>query len=373
MTSRGSTPTIVCTCTWLPVICAVVIGMASLLLIVLSTTWQMGVFGVCVFTLMPIGLYVCLRRSYRRALFSMSYALETKGPSAVPLALMAGELSGTPEARRLQQAFADWDAAVHRQESEQLALGRQVKLAESETADLASTLSSFIYYTSHTLRTPLNAIRWIVEMFKNEELGRITKKQRAVLDKLEHSTVDLVRIAARLQDTLLVMRGDRLVMKKVVQDMRTVVDEAIGEWSTEARRKDLTIDWQFPDKPLMVSMDLERVGTAVRVLIENAVRYSLGPNDVRVHLSEGTLPTQQGNACAVFSITDRGIGIPEEERSRMFQPFFRGEKARLLWVDGTGINLTVTRSVARSLGGDVWFESTPTDGTTFFFALPLAR
>ncbi len=365
---------LVCNCSWLPVVCALVIGLASLLVVVLATSWVMGTFGVLMFLSVPIGLYWIVRNSYARTLASISKALETSGPSAIPSVLVGSELAGTEEARRLEEAFASWERKLISLEDHENDMHQQIKLAESKTIGLAETLSSFIYYTSHTLRTPLNAIRWIVEMFKNEELGRITKKQRAVLDKLEHSTVDLVQIAARLQDTLLVMRGDTLHMKRELVDLRNVVDDAIGKCSIEARRKDLRIEWSLPkNQEFLVSIDKDRVETAVRVLIENAVRYSLGPNTICINLEQSDCIGDGSQKCALLSVTDKGIGIPENEVENIFEPFFRGEKARLMWVDGTGINLMVARAVVRNLGGDAWFSQSERGCTTFNLAIPLVK
>lgn len=373
MSSRERrTPTLVFDSTWLLVLCALVIGIASLFVVMLATSWVMGVFGVITFLLMPVGLYWMIRNSYSRTLLSIATALETSGPSAIPSVLVSSELSNSYEAKRLQEAFAAWECKLVTIANHEDEMHEKIELAESETVGLAATLGSFIYYTSHTLRTPLNAIRWIVEMFKNEELGRITKKQRAVLDKLEHSTVDLVQISARLQDTLLVMRGDKLHMKNQLMDFRNIVDEAIGKCSIEARRKDLRIEWHMPkEQEFLVSVDIERVETAVRVLIENAVHYSLGPNTIAVTLESGPCINKTDSICAILTVADRGIGISDKEKTRIFEPFFRGEKARLMWVDGTGINLMVTRAVIQSLGGEAWFEQNPKGGTTFYLAIPL--
>lgn len=255
--------------------------------------------------------------------------------------------------------------------------------SRQEVSEASSTLSDFMYYIAHTLRTPLNAIRWSVESLKNEDVGRITVAQRELLDSLEHSTIKLVGVATELQDALIVLRGEALHMRPSTVDALAIVDETAGQLAVMARQKHVTLDWRRPEQPCRVRGDASRLRQVFSVVLDNAVRYTKGPNhtiSIRLLLVDGSESLAQRRLwrvpntlehVAVFQIKDEGIGIPSTERLRVFHPFFRGASARALWVDGKGIGLTIAHAAAKGMGGDMWFTSTKGRGTTMYIAVPL--
>src|SRR5690606_29499277 len=101
-------------------------------------------------------------------------------------------------------------------------------------------------------------------------------------------------------------------------------------------------------------------------LMDNAIKYSGEESEVRV-----TARTQHGELCVM--VTDHGYGIPREDQTRIFERFYRVDKARSRKAGGTGLGLSIVKHLVLSHRGQVWVDSEPGRGSTFFFTLPLAR
>jgi len=116
---------------------------------------------------------------------------------------------------------------------------------------------------------------------------------------------------------------------------------------------------------VIVSADLWRLEQAVRRLVDNAIRYS-PPGDVEMDLAAS-------DKCVVISVRDRGIGIPADQKSRIFELFFRAHAGTPYDVGGLGIGLFMAREITVRHGGAMWFESEEGKGSTFYMRLPRAE
>ncbi len=248
----------------------------------------------------------------------------------------------------------------------------------------AEMLGNFMYHIAHTLRTPLNGIRWATEMLKNEEVGDLTGGQRELLDTIERSSVEVLRLAGQLQDAFIALRGGPLRMRLSACDMAAIVDEAAGAQAVSARRKDLRLVWSRPAGAIPALCDRTRISQVVSILLENAIHYSKPGRSIELSvavvgkkpgpaLSRALALPRSVHDSVVVSIRDAGIGIPLEERIHVFEPFFRAKNANELWVDGTGISLALAQAVVSQLGGRMWFTSVRGLGTIMRFSLPAAR
>src|SRR5262249_30939565 len=120
----------------------------------------------------------------------------------------------------------------------------------------------------------------------------------------------------------------------------------------------------LPDEPLIIDGDRDRLAQVVGNLLSNAIKYSPEGGVVRAHVG-----TRGGKA--VFSVSDSGLGIPPEDRERVFDKFFRGA-AKETTVGGTGLRLAVAREIVDTHGGSIAVDSSVGHGSTFTFELPLA-
>ncbi len=255
--------------------------------------------------------------------------------------------------------FAAYQASRHIED--------EVSTCERQAETSAANLHNFMMRIAHTLRTPLNEIRWSTEMLKNEEAGRLTTAQRELLDTLEHAAVDVLNRTLILQDTLGVLKGEKLRVKLKVCEIVPLIDESLGRWAVQARRKKISLVW---NRPLTVSpsirCDANRIHQVLDALLANAILYTKIGKKVVVSLN-----VDQEKKKIIITIKDQGIGIPEPEQAAMFTPFYRASNASDLWVDGSGISLTLSQAIVREFGGQMTFESRQGKGTTMRVELPV--
>ena len=258
----------------------------------------------------------------------------------------------------------------------------EVDTSQKAVTEATKSLHNFMYQLAHTLRTPLNQIRWSVELLKNEESGEVTQAQREFLDTLEHSTVDVLRSAGLMLDTLVVLRNEKLSLKSQPCDVRGIVESVAGKWAVPARRKNIKLNCTPPARHLpMILGDEDRIRQVVDTLVDNAIRYT--PNGKIITISfesidektsktvrkDFSIPTSVNTAIGVC-VSDQGIGIPKEDLPNLFQPFYRASNAKQQWVDGNGVSLTLAHAVVSSLGGMLSAQSRLGQGTNMRFWLP---
>ncbi len=148
--------------------------------------------------------------------------------------------------------------------------------------------------------------------------------------------------------------------------MTRVVGEVVDAARPLARDAGLTLTADLGDIPLLVTGDsvlLHRVGY---ILIENALKYTPAGGQVQVRL-------RQEGVAIVLDVSDSGIGIAAEDLPRVFDRFWRADKARSRGAGGTGLGLSIARDIVGRAGGTLTAESTPGVGSTFRVTLPLAR
>jgi|GEM_PF-3271151 len=346
-----------------------------------STSWQAGIFSLLLILLLVVvsGWHVAsyMTRDVRQLSRHMS-AVTRRGLVGGHEVVTAFEPMNE-ETLELTQAFRRYVEEVDRLQQN---LQYEIAACNGQVNDATFILSNFMYNIAHTLRTPLNAIRWTVETLKNEEPGNITEAQRELLDKLEYSSINLSRVADELQDTLIVIRQEPLAMKRRRCSLPAIVEEVMGEKAVAARRKRVRLAWEkeadaLPD----VVCDPRRIRQAISILVDNAVHYTRPGHAVRVsaHVIDEAPQAKTARAlhlpgsvrnCVALCIRDEGMGIPHEEQSHIFQPFYRGSNARDVWVDGRGIGLTLAKAIIQQSGGEIWFVSRVGYGSTFCFSLP---
>jgi signal transduction histidine kinase len=138
----------------------------------------------------------------------------------------------------------------------------------------------------------------------------------------------------------------------------------INSYKEELKRRGLNLQFDKPKQKLpQVKVDVEKIRLAIQNLLDNAVRYSPAGSKITIALSE-----QDGQI--EFRIQDQGIGIPEDQHSRVFEKFFRGANAARMETQGSGLGLFIAKNIIEAHGGRIWFESEQDKGATFHFILP---
>lgn len=228
---------------------------------------------------------------------------------------------------------------------------------------LEAMRQEFVANVSHELRTPLSLIKSAAETLidggKNDPV--VTARFLDIIDK--HSS----RLTLLIEDLLLLSRFDsgRVELRLQSVGLREAVQEALDDAALSARSREVTLTNQVP-AALMASADPERLRQVLANLIDNAVKYGRLAGQV-------TLRGRQLAPDRVeLSVRDDGPGIPLAATARIFERFYRVDKARAREQGGTGLGLAIVKHVVQAHGGEVRVESVPGAGTEFFITLPAA-
>jgi two-component system sensor histidine kinase SenX3 len=229
----------------------------------------------------------------------------------------------------------------------------------SEISRTEAMRHDFVVNVSHELKTPVGAISLLAEAIDDG-----ADDEEAVRRFAGRLSVESARLAALVQD---IIELSRLQAKDTVRagqpvDLNRIVGEAVdrSRLQAEARNIDIKVAGRVDST---VHGDPDQLMTALRNLIDNAVRYS--PDDTTVGVG---LKSVRG--LAQVSVTDQGVGIPEEEQDRIFERFYRIDAARSRQTGGTGLGLSIVKHVISNHGGEVTVWSQPGRGSTFTVRLP---
>jgi two-component system phosphate regulon sensor histidine kinase PhoR len=239
----------------------------------------------------------------------------------------------------------------------------------SELRRLQRIRAEFIDNLSHELRTPLTTVSLLAETLQREAEAvgdAIPAKMRDRIAKIEVETGHLVQMVSELLDLSRIESGGTLHLTDGV-DMGRLAADAAERLRLFAERQGVTLIVDTPVELPRVRGDASRLGQVVVNLVHNAVKFSPDGGDVTVR----TLA--RGNE-VVTAVEDHGIGVPAAARERIFERFYKVDRARLRAEagGGTGLGLAIARHVVEQHGGRIWVESEEGAGATFSFALPPA-
>jgi signal transduction histidine kinase/CHASE3 domain sensor protein len=222
--------------------------------------------------------------------------------------------------------------------------------------------SAFLATMSHELRTPLNAIIGYQSLLQEGIAGSVNDAQRAQLSRVRASADHLLGLIDEVLTFSRVEAGKEVVRREDTR-VKPLVEEAIGMVKPLAEAKDLPVHGDGVDAELFT--DPGKVRQILINLLSNAIKFTdKGEVVVRSHVNKDRV---------AISIIDSGIGVAPENQERIFDPFWQVEQRSTRKVGGTGLGLSVSRSLARLLGGDVTVESELDKGSTFTLNLPLRR
>jgi PAS domain S-box-containing protein len=232
----------------------------------------------------------------------------------------------------------------------------------TESHVLEEARRDFLATASHELRTPLAAVYGAAQTLRKHHLE---VSQGDVL--LEMIARESERLAGILDDLLVATRLDTGTIQLSIGqcDGRRLVEEIVAlEREAAPAEFELAVvadDEEMPN----VACDQARLRQVLMNLVENAIKYSPGGGRVEVAL-------RQHNGRVQFSVADEGLGIPETERERVFEKFYRLDPRLARGVGGTGLGLYISRELVERMEGSIWVESEPGKGSTFHVDLPVA-
>jgi signal transduction histidine kinase len=230
-------------------------------------------------------------------------------------------------------------------------------------AEIAALQVEFVSAVSHEFRTPLTSIRQLTELLgsgrirdaeKVSEYYRVLDRESARLQRMVEDLLDFGRMEANAKP----YRPERL-------DLPQLMQEVIAEFSTERRLASGAIRLQSVE-PIAVTIDRESLVRALWNLLDNAVKYSAIEPDITVRIF-------RSGGLAKLEVSDRGVGIEEADRERIFDKFVRGTAAARTRARGTGLGLAMVRQILADQGGTIEVSGANGTGATFTITLNMTE
>ncbi len=232
----------------------------------------------------------------------------------------------------------------------------------TELRRLEAIRRDFVTNVSHELKTPLTAVRGVVEtLVDDREMSAATRER--FLRKLDDQSRRLARIVTDLL-SLARIESRREDLEREHLDFRQTVNESVRALSGLAEERRLALTSRLPDAEVPVRGDRPSLRLLVDNLVDNAIKYTPEGGKVTVRLV-------RRDRWALLEVEDTGIGIEDRHRERLFERFYRVDKARSRDLGGTGLGLSIVKHVALAHDGEVTFESVAAEGSTFRVRLPI--
>ncbi len=264
------------------------------------------------------------------------------------------------------------DRKQAQERAQQLTYEREARL-EAEAASKAK--SEFLAIMSHELRTPLNAVLGYAELLEMGISGPINDKMRAQIGRIRVSATHLLSLVNDILDLAKVEAG-RLQVSSAPASATGTLSAALALIQPQAAARNLELEVQKPqDVSPIYRGDDERVRQILVNLLSNAVKFTApgGKITVRIHDSQTPDPDtrlQPKRSYVGFSVIDTGSGIPPEKLLSIFDPFVQAESGKARSTEGSGLGLTISRRLARLMGGDISVSSEVGVGSTFRLWMP---
>ncbi|MBI2832787.1 MAG: HAMP domain-containing protein [Chloroflexi bacterium] len=230
----------------------------------------------------------------------------------------------------------------------------------TELEHLQTMRREFVGNVSHELMTPLSGIKAIVETLQDSALD--DKEAAKGFLKMVNGEVDRMTQMVRELIELSRIESGKAELRLEPVELNSLIEGVVRQMSVQAERQQVTLSSEFPSGPLTVSADRERVQQVLINLVHNAIKFT--PAGGQVVVSAG----REGDS-AVVSVSDTGIGISKVDLPRVFERFYKADKARS--GSGTGLGLAIAKHVVQAHGGEIRAQSEEGKGSTFSFKLPM--
>ncbi|MFC1980030.1 sensor histidine kinase [Chloroflexota bacterium] len=229
-------------------------------------------------------------------------------------------------------------------------LERDEQLRQNMVADVA-----------HELRTPLSNIRGYLEAARDG----VIKPDADTIRSIDEEAILLSRLVDDLQELSLVEAGElKLVCQ--TEDLSKLIKQTVAAMEAQVESKALSVSIDLPDKLSPVEIDSYRISQVLRNLLENAMAHTAKGGDITV------IARQQDNWVKV-TVSDTGEGIPAEDLPNIFERLYRVDKSRARATGGSGLGLTITKSLVEAHGGRIEVQSELGKGSRFTFTLPVSE
>jgi signal transduction histidine kinase len=264
------------------------------------------------------------------------------------------------ETQQQSKRIDDFDQTTRQLIKRELELAR----ANQRLAELDVAKSDFVSVAAHQLRTPLTGIKWSYTALLDPETGPLSAEQKEIAEKGLASisnTIDLVN------DLLNVAHIEEGKMKFDIkqQSILRIAKKALEGVQLVAEEKKIILSAKLPDESGFpdTDIDAEKMELALANILDNAVKYT--PIGGRIDFS---ISQEQG--FIIVAVQDSGIGIPKDQKNRVFSKFFRADNATSIQTSGTGLGLYMVKKIIDRHGGKIVVDSAEGKGTSFIISIP---
>jgi signal transduction histidine kinase/CheY-like chemotaxis protein/ligand-binding sensor domain-containing protein/HPt (histidine-containing phosphotransfer) domain-containing protein len=250
---------------------------------------------------------------------------------------------------------------------------QELERSEKEARTANQLKSQFLANMSHEIRTPMNAVIGMTSILASSPL---TPEQREYLGTIRGSGESLLALLNDILDFSKIEAG-KLTIEASPFALRRCVEEAADLIAPQAARKGLKIGCRVdPAVPAVIESDATRLRQILVNLLDNAVKFT-SSGEILVQVEACSPPPEHSSDDLMkdnlvdlrFAVRDTGIGIPADRMDRLFRPFSQADSSTTRLYGGTGLGLAICHRLAQGLGGRIWVESEPDQGSTFWFTI----
>lgn len=221
----------------------------------------------------------------------------------------------------------------------------------------------FVNTITHEMKNPIALITGYVELMledpniQGSDYFQFLKHIRSYTQQMNDLVQDLLDLS-RIQ----------MMLSLEYVTLDKLVDTCLDNIRLLAQQKDIELHCDIPEESILLHVDEVRIQRVFNNLLSNAIKYTPPRGEVRLQTYLSPDETDKIR----ISVCDTGFGIPEEDIDKIFDTFYRVRQPQHLEIEGTGLGLTIARSIIEQHGGEIWVESTMNQGSCFYFTLPLA-